>query len=411
MQNVGMQPAVNVASRTDRRPLAGAVYDPEADTTFVTWAGLHADSYIQAYDHATGVWTDPVWIGGGEDDPHNYPTIVLSDTGFPLVLRGMHNVDLRLSGPAKPHSIDGPWTTTTVPGGRAATYPMPVKLSNADIYVFFRETTKNVESGAPDDTRPMRYVMSPDSGKTWISCGYRYALGSTDRTDNMNEIYIGQIRHVAARTGRSERLELVWTLAGGGYEGPLHDRYHRNVYVASFEPSTRRFYAPSGLDLGEVIDDAAQEKHCRIVETPLERPGGVLSPDYIQLVDVLADGRHLALWMTADANGVPHAHAALSNSGGWQVVEVAEGLRLKEMEPIGGDTWRVYATRDGEPGVELYTVDGSLRWQAAGRIDTPKPVQRIELVTGGKPPARLLATGASTARSVTVADGDIYVLP
>lgn len=414
MQNGAMIPVSDAACRTDRRPLAGAVYDAAADTTFITWAGLHADSYAQAYDHATGNWTEPIWIGGGEDDPHNYPTIVLTDAGEPLVFRGMHNIDLVVSRPAKPHSVDGPWLTEPVPGGRAATYPMPVRLESGAIVVFFRETTKTIVAGAPDDTRPMRYVISADDGATWTDCGHPFVIGSTGRADNMNEIYIGQMRHTPAVGGRPERLELVWTLAGGGTEGNLHDRYHRNVYVASFDPATRHFHAPSGADLGEVIDDDAQERFCRIVETPLVRPAGVLSPDYIQLVDVLNDGRHLALWMTASAGPgerVLHSHAAVWNGSGWNIAEVASGLRLKEMELLGEETWRVYATRDGVPGIEIFTIDAALDWQEAGRIETPKPVQRIELVTGGRSPARLLATGASTARPVTVADGDIYVLP
>src|SRR5690242_14632389 len=31
--------ATNVAARTDRRPVAGGVYDARARTTFITWAG------------------------------------------------------------------------------------------------------------------------------------------------------------------------------------------------------------------------------------------------------------------------------------------------------------------------------------------------------------------------------------
>jgi hypothetical protein len=36
-------------------------------------------------------------------------------------------------------------------------------------------------------------------------------------------------------------------------------------------------------------------------------------------------------------------------------------------------------------------------------------VQRIEVIDGYRDPARILATGASSAREVAVADGDIYV--
>ncbi|WP_414943361.1 hypothetical protein [Amycolatopsis sp. cmx-11-32] len=42
-------------------------------------------------------------------------------------------------------------------------------------------------------------------------------------------------------------------------------------------------------------------------------------------------------------------------------------------------------------------------------ITTPKPVQRVEVIAGFRGPARILVTGASSARDVSVADGDICV--
>ncbi|XVV04074.1 hypothetical protein ACQPW3_01180 [Actinosynnema sp. CA-248983] len=139
---------------------------------------------------------------------------------------------------------------------------------------------------------------------------------------------------------------------------------------------------------------------------------------------------------------------------------MARGLRTREMEPLhGGTTWRVYATtQDGAPGMRSWcatgggrrttgggrrtaddgrratgdgrrTTGGGRRATGDGRratgggrraagdgrraagavIPTPKPVQRIELITGFRDPARVLMFGASSARDVAVADGDIYV--
>ena len=42
-------------------------------------------------------------------------------------------------------------------------------------------------------------------------------------------------------------------------------------------------------------------------------------------------------------------------------------------------------------------------------LATPTPVQRIEVIGGYRDPARILATGASSARDVSTADGDVYV--
>ena len=39
-----MTPATAMAARTDRRPVAGGVYDPTAGATFISWGGQNEDS-------------------------------------------------------------------------------------------------------------------------------------------------------------------------------------------------------------------------------------------------------------------------------------------------------------------------------------------------------------------------------
>lgn len=401
-------PATSVAARSDRRPVAGGVHDPVARKTFISWSGRYEDNHVQSYDHRTGTWSAPVKVGEGGSDAHNYPTMVQAPDGHLLVFRGMHNVELVMSRSPRPRSIEGAWTERVI-SRDAATYPMPFVAQDGAVYVFFRETSGDLDPSVPTDTRPMRYVVSHDSGKTWRTSreltGHPFVIGSTSRADNMNEIYIGQLR-----PERDGRVRIVYTLAGGGPEGHRHDRYHRNVYYTWFDPRNRHFYSAAGHDLGTQVDDADQEQHLKVAETPLTVPGGVKSPDYIQLVGVTA-GRPFVLWFTGDPDGGP-PHNFLSRWTGtrWETREVARGLRTREMEPLhGGTTWRVYATtQDGAPGVRTFLVrDG--RWTADAVIPTPKPVQRIELITGFRDPARVLMSGASSARDVAIADGDIYV--
>src|SRR3982751_248661 len=66
-----MTPVTAAAARTDRRPVAGGLYDAVARQTFISWAGVHEDNYVQAYDHRTGTWSAPVKVGDGLDDSHN----------------------------------------------------------------------------------------------------------------------------------------------------------------------------------------------------------------------------------------------------------------------------------------------------------------------------------------------------
>jgi len=411
-----MTAATAVAARTDRRPVAGGLYDRRVDKTFVTWGGQNEDNHIQAYDHRTGAWSAPVKIGNGEGDSHNYPTIVQAADGHLLVFRSLHNAELVVVRSAQPHSIEGAWTEQLIPEGKGATYPMPFTMANGDIYVFIRETVRDLDPTYPTDFRPMKYVRSTDNGLTWRNSaqltGEKWVVAPDNRTDNMNEIYIGQMRYEPGSRSRSERLHIVYTLAGGGPEGHLHDRYHRNIYYTYFTPRDLRFHAPDGRDLGTKIDDAEQERHLRVAETPLQTVFP-RSPDYIQLVGLLGDGRPFVIWMRYDATGMLHDHVAAWTGRGWRPVEVATGVRVRDMEPVDRHTWRIYATREGTTsGIGTYTLDtdhAGLAWQAGPVIETPRAVQRIEVIGHYRDPARLLASGASSAREVTIADGDIYV--
>jgi hypothetical protein len=155
----------------------------------------------------------------------------------------------------------------------------------------------------PTDTRPMKYVRSTDDGKTWQSSatltGQKWAIAPLGRADNMNEIYMGQLRYEPATRHHPERVGIVYTLAGGGPEGHLHDRYHRNVYYTAFSPRDLHFRSADGTDLGVSIDDADQERHLRIVETSLQAVNP-RSPDYISLVGTTVDALPFVLWMQID---------------------------------------------------------------------------------------------------------------
>jgi len=403
------------AARTDRRPVAGGVHDPRAGKTFISWGGYQEDNYVQEYDHRLGTWSAPVRVAGGDNDSHNYPTLIQADDGHLLVFRGLHNRELWVARSPAPHSIDGEWTDTIIPEGLGATYPMPVKTMDGHIFVFIRETAGDFDPAFPTDTRPMKYVRSTDHGRTWESSsdltGERWCIAPLDRPDNMNEIYIGQLRHEPATRRHPERIAMVWTLAGGGPEGHLHDRYHRNIYYATFSPRDLRFRSADGHVLGTRVDDADQERHLKVAETALQTVNP-RSPDYISLVGSAYGGsRPFVVWMQLDSASVLHGYSAVHLPGsGWRQRELGVGARLRDMEPVDDHTWRLYATPEpAAPGVTTWRFTPGRAPRPETHIDTPQPVQRIEVIGGHRDPARILLTGASSAREVTVADGDMYV--
>ncbi|MFG3690808.1 BNR-4 repeat-containing protein [Micromonospora sp. NPDC047740] len=409
-----MTPATAVAARSDRRPVAGGLYDARANTTFISWSGQYEDNFVQAYNHVTGAWSAPVRVGEGGNDSHNYPTMVQADDGHLLVFRGLHNKELWVARSARPHSIDGPWTDTIIPEGFGATYPMPFKTASGEIFVFIRETARDFDRSYPTDTRPIKYVRSTDNGLTWQTSaeltGDRWAIAPTTRADNMNEVYIGQLRYEPPRNGRPEQVQIVYTLAGGGPEGHLHDRYHKNIYHLSFSPNDLRFRAADGHDLGTSVDDAEQEQHLKVAETPLQTTNP-RSPDYISLVGSSFDGTPFVLWMQIDTEGVLRDYTGVWTAGGWDTREIATGVRVRDMYQAGPLSWRVYATIEGSKnGISTFLLYGGTQWKPESVIPTAKAVQRIEVLNGFRDPARILATGASSDRDVSVADGDIYVI-
>jgi hypothetical protein len=234
-------------------------------------------------------------------------------------------------------------------------------------------------------------------------------LGSTDRADNLNEVYLGQLRYQPAGFGHRERVHLVWTLAGGGPDQHLHDWFHKDIHYATFDPNTLRFHDVRGTDLGTQLDNADMEERCKVIVTPFVRPAGQKAPDYIQQVGHVLDRWPFALWFAANDAGVQQNFLSRWTGRDWHTEQVASGIRTRDIERLDPLTWRVYATRDGQPNIETYLLTLGRFWRPETVIETPKPVQRIEVIGDFRDPARILATGASSAREVSVADGDIYV--
>jgi hypothetical protein len=404
--------AARVAARTDRRPVAGGVYDASVRKTFFCWAGKNEDTYVQAYDHATDSFTKPAKVMSGGGDSHNYPTMVQAADGRLLVFVGVHNARLVMARSAQPHAVTGTWTVKSLAEGPAASYPMPFRTADGTLFVFFRETTAELSSGTPTDTRTMQYVRSTDNGVTWRSSkqltGQPYVLGSTNRSDHLNETYVGQLRLQPAGTGRPERVHLVWTLAGGGTSKHAHDAYHRNIHYATFEPATLTFRTAAGTDVGPQLANAELDR-ALVVATPLALPGGMKSPDYISLVGWLGDDRPFVVYMTNDSAKLVHDFVAVWTGSAWQVKEVATGLRTRDMEQLGPTTWRVYTNREGSPNIGTYLLESGQTWTGESVITTAKEVQRIEVVAGAVDPARILATGIASKRAVSTADGDVYL--
>ena len=94
------------------------------------------------------------------------------------------------------------------------------------------------------------------------------AIKNTDvRPDNLNEIYVGAVKHESAHAGLSEKIHISWSIAGGGPEGPEHDRYHKNGYYSYLNLTNEHFYNAAGFYLGTSINNRDSVNYCLAVDS------------------------------------------------------------------------------------------------------------------------------------------------
>lgn len=397
--------ATDVAVRSDQRAMAGGVYDPAAGQTFICWIGQNSHPTVAAYDHRRRLWSAPVVAGTSPfGDAHNYPAMVQADDGRLLVFHGSHNSVQKLTV-SEPHTIDGAWTDQVLPQAPRSSYPMPVKAANGDIYLFYRDTPHLDDRTKFTDDRPIHYLLSTDDGRTWthsrdLTGGAPYVIGSTGRPDNHNEVYIGEI------TASGGRFHLVWTIAGGGPGVHDHDRYHRNLYYAAFQPSDRHFYSVTGADLGPAIDGDAMESHTKVLHTELQR-AKPLTRDigYTHLVGVMAGGRPVLPFHRQDGDTTV-VNVARWTGRTWQVESVHREGTLLEMERLTPNRFRVY-TKAPE-GVATFRLDK--HWRSEAVVPTPTAIQRAAVIPNHREPARVVLTGQTSTANQQLADGDVFVL-
>src|SRR2546430_1042177 len=152
--------------------------------------------------------------------------------------------------------------------------PAPTAVRSPAASTTPRPRPRSSRRASPPASRRMRYVRSIDTGPTWRSSealtGDKWTIAPQGRPDNMNEISIGQLRYEPRTLLHPERVGIVYTLAGGGPEGHLHDRYHKNIYYTYFTPADLHFHAADGRDLGTKIDDPEQEQYLKIADTALQ---------------------------------------------------------------------------------------------------------------------------------------------
>lgn len=84
-----------------------AIYDRDADKTFITFQGAALDPYVATYNHADDSWDGPYRYGQNflSADPHGAPALVIDKNGYLLSFYGGHLGSLRVARSVRPHDI------------------------------------------------------------------------------------------------------------------------------------------------------------------------------------------------------------------------------------------------------------------------------------------------------------------
>jgi hypothetical protein len=457
----------NKGVRLDSRGRQSGIYDIDTNKTFVTWTGGDGKVYAQMYTHGTSTWSGPVQTGIATTrsvtdttlptpyyglDGHYYSTITQakkSGTGQNklLVFHGQHydgpneaNDNLKLNTSPNASDVSGTWTEVEIPQAEAAAYPAPVRVANGDIYVFYREQSPKVVANSglglrPDD-RPESYIYSTDNGITWISAKTvapsgsgdepgKFAIGSWYNSSEpssdhkyFNEIYLGQARYQPAINGKSERINLVYTLAGGNcptFSGSCHDYFHKDVYYAYLQPSNKHFYClnssnVSGIDLGASLSRAEMVTNCRLENTGAENTANPKPIEYYQFVHFTDSGNPIVVYRRETSATASTIKQAVWSGTSWTVSTIAVGGTnitgyASDLDKVGDQSFIFYV--QGSPAKTYVTDNAGTTWTQGSNLAVPSSIRTVAVIENYRDPIRLFVSQENSASRV---NADMYAV-
>ena len=353
-----------------RRAMSAGLFDASVNKTFMCFTGAGMAPMIAAFDHDLKRWGDPVRIPipDSSTDNHDYPHLFQSADGRLHITYSRHNISLWIASSENPHSIGGSWNVREIGSNLKATYPMPVKASDGTLYILYRVTL------SPTDYRPIRWVKSTDNGQTWSNPTPSIDYNAS-RSDNMNEIYLGQLNYEPDHPF-GEGYGASWTLAGGGSTRNDHDDYHKNMYYAFFRVSDAHWLSAAGTDLGTNIDDSEAEAHCLVFDSGAlvgnRELGEVQDIGYGSSAVSFPDSGHPVVVFT---NGKTKSiDVGVWNGASWDVSAAFAGTRgYKDFNRIDGKLWML---KDNGNGAEVNEFDGST-WTPVATFSPPLNTETI----------------------------------
>lgn len=194
-----------------------ALYDSASDKTYEAWTAEDGASYarIREYDHATGLFSDPVTIDQFDifDDAHGWPVLVLLSDGRLAAFYGSHDTTQQwaISGQSGGEPDITSWTVQTSITGTHS-YPHPVNIPSGGgagtVYLF-------TQDGSADFTFQKAAYTSGGA----LSFGTRTTMVS----------WTGRVYMSECRKDSSDNIEFMFSYANAGDTSRQHHYYGKII--------------------------------------------------------------------------------------------------------------------------------------------------------------------------------------
>ena len=327
------------------RPMA--VYASSQDKTFFVYGNYENSPTISYYDHATGVFADPVVLGTNPDgDAHRNPTILIDEDGYIYVFWGAHVHPTHVTKSKSTYDITS-WESKTDIGAHTS-YPQPWQLKSGEIFVSYRG----------DPNMSWCSQKSVDGGESWL-----------DYT-NIVDFTTGQIYLVSiAETGSYPRkIHLAWSHMVSTWD----QRW--DVYYAYSDDGGTTWKKRDGTEYTLPITEASAEK---VYES---------GDEGVWLKDIQLDSNGNPYILFISANRITYQGTwkiARYSGGNWVITDLTSSDHMYDsgaLVILADNDMRIYApttpSQAGEDGGDIeewQSTDSGQTWVNTKHITKNSP--------------------------------------
>jgi len=332
----GIQESITTSDRTDMSGMNLWLYNNRAEyyngRTYFTWLDYtNADIEISFYDHALGLWADPVKIANAfASNAHHSPTLCVNEDGHICVFTGDNDESddvIYMYRSTYPEIITNWGSAVTVASPSKAQYPNTFLHSDGTLVMLYR---------AEETYAEVHRILSTDNGATWSNDQTIYQ----DTADSAEKAYFDYW------FDENGRLHFAWSYRSTS--GDSQDLYY--AYCDNITDATSAWKTANGTSITLPMDSTTAAY--RIYDSSGD------GWDHCYIVGVVADGNKPYIFAKLTDSGTTNEIICMYYSSGWSTTTVVATNDLGT--PSGSDVADGDCYIDGDGYVYVcFTIDES----------------------------------------------------